>query len=280
MRRILVVDIGNQRLKWAVLEMELPVSVGKILSDLEGCCGVLDTAHNAQSASDAHGFDTLADTINDPDRILFSCVGARQSGKAFAKWCRKLWSINPTQVYSESSRSGLDNHYDDPGQLGSDRWLAAVAAYSLMSETGNRGDDAVIVIDAGTAVTVDLVAHNAFKGGAILPGVAMAISALANSTGEIKIDVQSLTHGFSSVGDLNVVATNSDDAVSAGALASVTGGIERCLGLMQMVSDSRVKVLITGGDARLISSMMKSSSQVVPNLVLAGLALIAAEDTK
>jgi type III pantothenate kinase len=122
--------------------------------------------------------------------------------------------------------------------------------------------------------------HSAFKGGAILPGVAMAISALANSTGEIRIDVKSLTRGFLSVDDLNILATNSDDAVSAGALASVTGGIERCLELIQRVTDTGVKVLITGGDARLIASMMKSSSEVVPNLVLAGLALIAAEDTK
>lgn len=280
MSRILVVDMGNQRLKWAVLEIESLLSAGKILSDLDRCSGVLDIAHSAQSISTTHRFDMLADKINNPDQVLFSCVGARQAGKEFDTWCRKTWGINPTQVYSEPSRFGLDNQYDDPDQLGSDRWLAAVAAHSLVSEAGNRGDDAVIVIDAGTAVTVDLVMHNAFKGGAILPGVAMAISALANSTGEIRIDVQSLTRGFLNLGDLNILATNSDDAVRAGALASVTGGIERCLELIRPVIESRVKVLITGGDARLIASMMKSSREVVPNLVLAGLALIAAEDTK
>lgn len=280
MSRILVVDMGNKRLKWAVLEIESLQSAAKILSDLDRSSGVLDLAHTVQSISTAYHFDTLADTTNNPDQVLFSCVGARQAGKAFDKWCRKTLGIKPTQVYSEPSRFGLDNQYDDPDQLGSDRWLAAVAAYSLVSEAGNRGDDAVIVIDAGTAVTVDLVMHSAFKGGAILPGVAMAISALANSTGEIRIDVKSLTRGFLSVDDLNILATNSDDAVSAGALASVTGGIERCLELIQRVTDTGAKVLITGGDARLIASMMKSSSEVVPNLVLAGLALIAAEDTK
>ena len=280
MSGVLLVDMGNQRLKWAGLEVDSSQSLENVLSQLDTHGGVLDIAHDIADVDSARQFNALTHSVNKPDQVLFSCVSARQAGRSFEEWCRRTWDLTPKRIYSERSRFGLDNQYDDPGQLGSDRWLAAIAAYTLVAGAGNCGEDAVIVIDAGTAVTVDLVKQNMFMGGAILPGVSMAISALGNSTGEIRINDQSLTRGFSSKRDLNVVATNSDDAVIAGALASVAGGVEKCMELMRPVCGSRVEVLITGGDARLVASMMNSSVEVVPNLVLAGLALIAAEDAE
>jgi pantothenate kinase type III len=110
--------------------------------------------------------------------------------------------------------------------------------------------------------------------------MSMAMSVLGNSTGEIRIGKKSHKHFSSSMSDLNVVSTNSDDAVSAGVRASVAGGVEKCLQLMRPICGPGVKVFITGGDARLVASMMNSSIECVPNLVLAGLALFAAESAK
>jgi pantothenate kinase type III len=114
-----------------------------------------------------------------------------------------------------------------------------------------------------------------FKGGSILPGVAMMIKALGNSTGMIDIDTATLSQHVEGLRDLDLVAVNSDAAVRAGALASVAGGVERCLRQMQQVCGGSVDALITGGDAKLVTSMIDYPCEIIPRLVLAGLALIA-----
>ncbi|MGI9317161.1 MAG: type III pantothenate kinase [bacterium] len=276
MSNLLVVDMGNQRLKWAILSVVPGLSVDKIFSEIEKRNGALSIVEPGALKQGARPADQLVESVGVPERIVFSCVSARQAGEAFVTLSRESWGIEPQKILAEDSRYGLENQYDLPQQLGADRWLAALAAYHMM-QGSDRGDHAIIVIDAGTAVTVDLVVDNQFRGGSILPGVAMLVRALGISTGEIRIDIESLTKRSNNLGELDVVATNSDAAVWAGSLASVTGGIERCLDMMQRTSESPIKVLVTGGDADLVASMISYRCEVIPNLVLAGLALTASE---
>ena len=278
MSRVVIADIGNQRLKWAVLEVVAGQTVGDILSLIENQVDPGSSIDIDSNQASEGQFAQLTGSVIDPDHIFFSCVGNAAACDAFGQICRRAWGIVPQQIYSECERSGLTNCYDDVSQLGADRWLAALAAFHIATKPVSARHNAVIVIDAGTAITVDLVKGSEYKGGAILPGLALLFSALGNSTGEIRIDTSSLIKGSANSNEIDVIATNSSAAVNAGVLASVAGGIERCVAQMQQVCQEPAKVLVTGGDAEVVSRLAKYPCAVVPNLVLAGLALAAVEN--
>lgn len=273
MSHTLLIDMGNQRLKWAMLDISPGQSVGELLSGLEKHNGIVDIADSADSMFQQSRFEEVVQHAVTPARVFVSCVSAQQAWEELDQLSFDSWQIRPVRVNSEATRIGLANKYSDPTQLGSDRWLAALAGYQLVCKERNK--QAVIVVDAGTAVTVDLVDAHQFKGGSILPGVDMMIKALGNSTGMIDIDIPTLSQHVEALRYPDVVAVNSDAAVQAGALASVAGGVERCLRQMHQICGGSVDVLITGGDAKLVNSMIDYPCEIVPRLVLAGLALIA-----
>ena len=107
---------------------------------------------------------------------------------------------------------GVTCGYDKPSRLGVDRWLAMVAAY-------NKHHQAVLVIDAGSAVTLDVVDQNGFHlGGYILPGTSLMVESLRRGTKNVKVDVfdtQSLVPG-----------KNTEDAAVNGILLSLISTIK------------------------------------------------------
>ena len=278
MTRVVVADIGNQRLKWAILEVTSCLTVTGILEALENQADSGELIDIDLRLHPEDQFEQIAGHVDDADHVLYSCVSNKAIGDAFGKVCRRMWGIVPHQIYSESERAGLTNRYENFRQLGADRWLAALAAFHIVSDPATGRDSGAIVIDAGTAVTVDLVKDGQYRGGAILPGLAMLFGALGSSTGEIRVDTSSLIRASANANKIEVIATNSDAAVSAGVMASVIGGVERCVAQMQKFCQEPARVLVTGGDAEMISKVASCRCTVVPNLVLAGLALIAVEE--
>src|SRR6185436_9837669 len=75
---------------------------------------------------------------------------------------------------SRHEQCGVRNAYGEPSQLGTDRWASLIAAWRFV-----RG--AALVVNAGTAVTIDMLdATGVFRGGVILPGLALMASALVS----------------------------------------------------------------------------------------------------
>ena len=68
------------------------------------------------------------------------------------------------------------------------------------------------------------------------------------------------------------------EAVRAGALVSVAGGIDRCLDQIESGFEEPVEILLTGGDAELVSALLVHNCAIIPNLVLIGLALVAQDE--
>ena len=147
----------------------------------------------------------------------------------------------------------LINAYPKPQQLGVDRWLAMLAA-----RAGNRGP--VCVIDAGTAITIDLVsASGQHEGGYILPGVELMRRALTNETG--RIQVPELASPMTQAG------TDSVACVSAGIWHAALGGVQSVL-----AEHPEHAPLLTGGSAdALLELGLNAESR--PDLVLEGLRL-------
>lgn len=279
----LLVDLGNQRLKWRLQRAASDEVPGQrpLPSAAEGAVSI-DSGEGPGTAHVDRDFvrelDGVMAGISAPGRALVSAVSHSGARDEFERWCLRRWRIAAEFVVSGTQFDGLVNGYDDPSQLGCDRWLAAIAAHRMICT--EEGGDAVVVVDAGTAVTVDLVVRDRFAGGAILPGIATMMRVLDRGTGCIRLKTSTTVRGGTgdpAVGLPSPLATNSDDAVHAGARHAVCGGVDRCIEGLRSLGETgkRVPVLITGGDARTVSAGIRHSGEVRSNLVLDGLALVA-----
>ena len=152
----------------------------------------------------------------------------------------------------------VKNHYKTPDTLGYDRIAAVTGAHTIYP------DNNVLVIDAGTALTYDMVtAEGEYLGGNISPGMNMRFKALNKFTNRLPL---------LSVGDekIELLGTSTDEAIISGVVNGVIQEIEGfTLTVSQRFTD--LKVVMTGGDAISFDLRLKSSTFVIAHLNLIGL---------
>ncbi len=156
---------------------------------------------------------------------------------------------------------------DEPERVGIDRLLAAVGANRLRAP-----DRAAIVVDLGTAITVDLIeADGAFAGGAILPGIGMAGRALADQTDALPHVV--LEHTETPPSPLGKTTIG---AIEAGLYWGAIGAVGEIVARLTKTLPMQPDLFITGGAARTVANSLDESmgARFVPHLVLSGIALI------
>jgi type III pantothenate kinase len=248
---ILVIDVGNTRLKWAWL-----TNTG--LSDQQAVVH-RDTKPGVWTAA-------LFNTGQRPTRVLVSNVAGPDMAKALIRLTKKTFKLDVEFVTAAPEFHGLTNGYLDPTLLGADRWLALIGGWT-------KAKSALCVVDAGTAVKVDSVdANGQHLGGLIAPGIHMMREALMNKTSDIA------KAAFQSSPSLaGVLANNTIAAVSRGAVFALAGMADRAAEVIEHNTGTAPKLLITGGDASIIAGAMRSHGETVPDLVLQGLAVIAAQ---
>ncbi|MDP1674349.1 MAG: type III pantothenate kinase, partial [Burkholderiales bacterium] len=145
--------------------------------------------------------------------------------------------------------------------LGPDRWAALVGAWQL---TGA----ACVVVNAGTTMTVDaLGGDGVFLGGCILPGARLMRESLARDTARLA----------QRDGAFSYFPDNTGDAIFSGAVNALAGAVERVAKYLGEINGSPPPVLLSGGDAPLVEKRLNAQVTVVDNLVLEGLARIAAQ---
>ncbi len=247
---ILVIDVGNTRLKWAWL-----TSTG--LSDQQAVVH-RDTKPDLWITA-------LFESGQKPTRVLVSNVAGPAMAKTLTRLTRKSFKVDTEFVTAMPEFDGLTNGYLDPSLLGADRWLALIGAWT-------RARSALCVVDAGTAVKVDSVdATGQHLGGLIVPGIHMMREALMSNTSDIATAVQHSTPSLA-----GVLANNTIGAVSRGAVFALAGMADRAAEIIEHSTGSKPKLFITGGDAGMITGTMRSHGEILPDLVLQGLAVIAA----
>jgi type III pantothenate kinase len=153
-----------------------------------------------------------------------------------------------------------------PEQVGMDRLAAAVAADSL-----RQPDQPAIVIDAGSAITVDVVSrHGAFLGGAILPGLMMSAAVLASNT-----DLLPLVPATYRDAPPAVLGRSTESAMRSGLYWGTIGAIKELVQNLSNQIGSEARVVISGGAAELLKDRLPFETCYVPHIVLSGIALIA-----
>jgi len=235
---MLLLDIGNSRIKWARVAARRTVAQGGL--DL--------AATAALPQAWAH--------LTPPSRILVSNV----AGEAVAQDVRELaaaWACPVQFVSAKPEQCGVRNGYAQPQRLGSDRWLAAIAAWH---EVGG----ACLVVTCGTATTVDaLSAQGEFLGGLILPGIEMMRHSLATGTAQLETQP----------GALRDFPVESADAIHSGVMRATLGAIESQF-LLLRAKEMGARCVLSGGAAAQVLPHLSMLFDHVDNLVLRGLQII------
>ena len=152
----------------------------------------------------------------------------------------------------------LINRYRTPDTLGYDRIAAAVGAYTIYPEKN------VLVIDAGTAITYDLVTGGGeYLGGNISPGMAIRFKSLNKYTNRLPLLEPSIE-------EPPLLGSSTKEAIQSGIINGILFELDGFIGDVSRLHPE-LKVVLTGGDAKYFEGKLKSSIFVDLNLNLIGL---------
>jgi type III pantothenate kinase len=195
-----------------------------------------------------------------PTAVLVSNVAGPALAEALAAQVAQHWQLAVEFMQVRPRWAGMQTIYDNPNRLGVDRWLAALAGFHLAG-------GAVCVIDAGTALTVDIVtADGTHRGGLIAPGLALMARSLTQGTAQLSLDTLTAVDQF---------ATNTRDGISLGCRDAVAGLLTRVAERCARDYGGAPRFIVTGGEAEDILSLSPFALECVPDLVHQGIVLAA-----
>ena len=253
---LLLVDIGNTRVKWVVLR-------GEKLSRMRAL------AHDGKGEALRRVVRSVRRKV---DGVLAVCVAGARLERALAAAVRKELDLPVDFARSTRSAGGVRNGYGDPWRLGADRWVGVIAAHAL------AGARTVLVVNVGTALTIDAVdARGRHRGGAIAPGPSTMIASLLAGTAGIRRRARGSAAG-SAARSRGLFAAGTARALRAGANYASAALVDRAVHEARATLGGTPRVLLTGGAAGVIRPYIKSPVLMVPDLVLHGLAVLSRAD--
>ena len=230
----LIIDIGNNSAKFFLFNGEQMI------------------LHTRKSNS---SFDVIDEwnRLYDIEKVIISSVIA--DSNELAKEISRLQC--PVVRFSNSTPTPLEIAYRTPETLGSDRIAAAVGAWS---EAPNRN---ILVIDAGSAITVDFVSKDGkYNGGNIAPGIKMRLRALHEYTSRLPM--------VDKEGDIPAIGYDTETAIRSGVINGICHEIDGYINeFKQKYCD--VLVFLTGGDEKPLKNRVKNCIFADKYLVAKGL---------
>ena len=249
---VLLVDIGNTRIKWGFLRAGKLTDCGRRAHG--GRADVAGAALRRAIAGERLELATVANVAGDRfESRIFSVLAKHGAVKVrFARVGR--------------NRRGVRCGYRDPSRLGVDRWVSVLAAHAM----SGRG---AIVVDVGTTLTVDgVTADGVHLGGLIVPGARLMAAALGQRTsdiGDVPVSPPPVSRGEEYLG------RSTAEAVNMGSWAALTGVVHKVTEHLHNAIPAGAPVFVTGGDAEVLLGQLGRVARHRPHLVLEGLALFA-----
>jgi type III pantothenate kinase len=244
MKPDVVVDVGNSRIK------------------LGRCPDGRIVAFSSLSSRGEGDWEKQLDTwqIGKPSSFAISGVDPTAIA-SFSEWLRH--SGHRVQPIDSYEKLPIKVMVEIPGRVGLDRLLNAVAANT------RRGEKPAIVVDAGSAVTVDFVdSDGAFAGGAIFPGFRLMTEALHDYTALLpRLEITDAP--------ASALGRRTEAAIHAGVFWSVVGGIDALARELAAQASMRPEIFLTGGDAALIRGALSQPATHWPEMTLEGIRLSA-----
>lgn len=230
MTRVLDLDCGNSRTKWRCDGSHGIVS--------RGCIPCLD---------------------HFPDRVRVSSVS--NSHEELRSEITQSYGVEPEFARSTKTLAGVTNSYVNPDELGVDRWLAMVAAW-------NKVKTATMVVDAGTAITIDIVGDaGEHLGGYIVPGFDSMRKSLGVDTAQVQIN------SIDEIGADCRLGNDTKQAVYHGLLSMVVYWINQTRLRAEEICGVIPTTFLAGGDRRILTKVLEYECRNGGELVLDGLDL-------
>ncbi len=245
---ILAIDAGNTRIKWGVHD---------------GRDGHEWSLRGAVDVTDFAGSYAFRDVLATAaiDQIVASNVAGPSVATAIEDQTQSLGK--PISfVSARAQQCGVVNGYDNPAQLGSDRWAALIGAHAAARDAPR----AQLVVMAGTALTVDaLSADGHFLGGIIAPGMMLMHRALNRGTAQLP----------AAIGQYQTFPTNTVNAITAGAIEACAGAVQRMATHLAAQVGDMPRCIGSGGAMHVLAQHLPFPVSINDNLVLDGLLAIA-----
>jgi type III pantothenate kinase len=196
--------------------------------------------------------------MTDIDAIIISSV-VPPLMVPMVKMCERYFHIHPL-VVGPGIKTGVRLKYENPREIGADRIVNVVGAYEQYGGP-------LIVIDIGTATTFDVVADNGdFLGGVIAPGLGSSADALFQRAAKLpRIEL---------VTPKNVICRNTITGMQAGIIFGYVGQIDEIVRRIKKEMGTEMKVVATGGYARMISRESQTIDKIDHFLTLTGLRVL------
>ena len=252
---MLLVDAGNTRIKWRIVEGHQLIAAGVVLtSDWAELNAAWQPFRLAQA--------------------VLSCVADASVQAGLAALLQQR-GVATHWLRAERERHGVLNNYTAPEKLGADRYAGLIAAARL-----KLGD--CVVASVGTATTVDQLDRNAvFLGGIILPGPDMMRAALLRGTGQIETRMQSEPDHMQAELNLTSPPRDTAAAVETGIVLAQVGAIDAmCQNMCPAMASSMnatPMLILTGGARAQVRAGLRRELIEIEDLVLDGLAWIGQE---
>lgn len=242
---MLLIDAGNSRVKWAWWQ------------------GKLGSQHTSSwvdvSSDDLHSGDRMADRI-----VVANVAGQQIRGLIDTEDARVVC------VESVREAGGVTNAYRDPTQMGVDRWAAMIGAR-------HHRPGPLVVVDAGTALTVDMLDTDGMHlGGVIAPGYRMMLSSLLGNTSEIASLAEAAADRIRDGEE--IAARSTSEAIHSGSLIALVSLVRHGQEFLARRTPSPPRILLCGGDADMLLPLLHNA-EIVADLVLRGLVVIAGEQS-
>lgn len=265
---LLTIDVGNTQTVIGLYDRELT-------SGASADAGLLDhwrIATDAARTADEHavvirGLLASSGYPFDVDGVAI-CAGVPRVLASLREMIDRSMDVDPV-VIEPGVRTGMAILYDNPKEVGADRIVNSIAAF-------DRLGGPLICVDFGTATTFDAVDETGcYRGGAIAPGVGVALDALITRTAKLpRVEV---ARPCQAIGKNTVASIQS--GVFYGYVGLVEGLVDRIRRELSPEAPDEVHVMATGGLANLIATECAVITTVDPLLTLAGLRILYERNT-
>ena len=244
---LLTIDVGNTNMVFGLYEGDKLRGSFRISTNAERTSDELGM--QISQYYHFHGIDRAETRAVIIASVVYTLINA----------IRKYLRVQPL-VAGKDVDIGIENKYANPREVGADRLVNAVSAVHKYGKP-------LIIVDIGTATTFDAIdAAGAYQGGAIFPGIKVAMEALFLKASKLpRVDIERPEHA---IGKTTVQSMQSGAVRGyVGALTGIITDIQRELG-------GRARVVATGGMGRMMAAYCDLIDEVDPNLTLEGLRLI------
>lgn len=186
----------------------------------------------------------------------------------------KKWGIKRVKFVSHQLKSLISLNVDRPSEVGADRIVNAVAAYSSCSslssprKRGSLHQKSFLVIDLGTATTIDYIdCRGAYRGGVIIPGLKISAEALFERAAKLfKVELKA---------PKRILGRNTISQLQSGTVLAYAFMLDATIQNIKKEVREKPKIVLTGGLGFLMTDLLSTPHHFEPNLTLKGLQILA-----